>query len=69
MSETKLDKLKLLADLLKKDGLNITNLYDFGIITGYAEDIIIEKLRQHKEIVSLTEDNQVNIAPPDSEIQ
>ena len=61
--------LKSIADLLKKEGLTITNLYDFGVITGSAEEIIIKKLRDHKEVISLTEEKQAFIAPPDSEIQ
>jgi hypothetical protein len=69
VSENYLDKLKSLADSLRKDGLTITNLYEFGVITGSAEDSIIKKLRDHKEIISLTEDKQAFIAPPDAEIQ
>lgn len=69
ISESYLDKLKSIADLLKRDGMTITNLYDFGVITGNAEDKIINKLRDHKEIISLTEEKQAFISPPDAEIQ
>ena len=69
VSENYLDKVKSLADLLRKDGLTITNLYEFGVITGNAEDRIIKKLRDHKEIISLTEDKQAFVAPPDAGIQ
>ena len=69
VAEGYLDKLKSIADILRKDGLTITNLYEFGVITGNAEDKIIKKLRDHKEILSLTEEKQAFIGPPDSDIQ
>lgn len=69
VSESYLDKLKSFADLLRNDGLTITNLYEFGVITGKAEDRVIKKLRDYKEIISLTEDKQAFIAPPDADIQ
>jgi hypothetical protein len=62
VSESYLDKLKSIADSLRKDGLTITNLYDFGVITGNAEEKIIKKLRDHKEIISLTEEKQAFIS-------
>ena len=65
ISENYLGNLKSIADLLRKEGLTITNLYDFGVITGCAAEIIIKKLRAHKEIISLTEEKQAFIAPPD----
>lgn len=69
ISEEYLNKLNSVADLLQRDGLHINSLYDFGVITGDADKDIINKLRNYKEIVSLTLDKEVNIAPPDSEIQ
>ncbi len=69
VSENALDKLELLADILRSDGLTITNLFDFGVITGNAEDKVIEKLRGYKEIISLEEDKQAFVAPPDADIQ
>jgi hypothetical protein len=69
VAEGYLDKLKSIADILRKDGLTITNLYEFGVITGNAEDKIIKKLRDHKEILSLTEEKQTFIGPPDTDIQ
>jgi len=69
VSESYLDKLKSIADILRKDGLTITNLYEFGVITGNAEDKIIKKLRDHKEIISVTEEKRAFIAPPNAEIQ
>jgi hypothetical protein len=69
LSETCLSSLGTVADELSQEGLTITNLFAFGVITGQAEDAIIDKLRSHKEVVSLTEDRQAHIAPPDSPIQ
>ena len=69
VSESYLDKLKYVADIFIEEGLTITNLYEFGVITGNAEDKVIKKLRSHKEIISLTEDKQIIIAPPNADIQ
>ena len=69
VSESYLDKLKSIADILSKDGLIITNLYEFGVITGSAKSKTIKKLRGRKEIISLTEEKQVFIAPPDADLQ
>jgi hypothetical protein len=69
ISDSYLYSLSSIAEIFRKEGLIITNLYEFGVITGNAEDKTIRKLYKHKEIISLTEDNQVNIAPPDSLIQ
>jgi hypothetical protein len=69
ISDSYLYRLKTIAEILRKEGLNITNLYEFGVITGNAEDRIIKKLHEHKEIVSLKEDKYVEIAPPGSAIQ
>ncbi|WP_031528142.1 hypothetical protein [Dyadobacter crusticola] len=69
ISETYLGSLKTVADELCEEGLTITNLFEFGVITGEAEDQIIDKLRGHKEVISLTEDRPARIAPPDSPVQ
>jgi hypothetical protein len=69
VSESYLDKLQHLAEMFSKEGLTITNLYEFGVITGNAEARVIKKLRNHKEIISLTEDRQAFVAPPESNIQ
>lgn len=69
ISDNYLYSLKSIAEVLRKEGLIITNLYEFGVITGNAEDRTIKRLFKHKEIVSLTEDKQTNIAPPESLIQ
>jgi hypothetical protein len=69
ISESYLDRLKSVADLLCKEGLVITTLYEFGVITGSADENIIHILRQHKEVISLTEEKQASIPPPDAEVQ
>jgi len=69
ISESYIDRLKSVAKMLRKEGLIITNLHEYGVITGNAEDNAINKMRQHKEIISLTEDKQAGIAPPESDIQ
>jgi len=69
ISEVHLSRLSFVADELRKEGLQITNLFEFGVITGHAEEQDIEKMRCLAEVASLTEDRQVRIAPPDSGIQ
>ena len=70
ISDNFVNELKSIAQELHKDGLIITNVYEFGVIIGTVDDDkIIEKLRKHKEVISLTEEKQANISPPESEIQ
>lgn len=69
IAESEVGKIKSIAEMLKKDGLEVSQILDFGLIFGHAEDAVIKKLREHKEVVSLTEEQRVNIAPPDSKIQ
>jgi hypothetical protein len=69
ISNSHLNRLKSVADLLCKEGLVITTLYEFGVIIGTADEKIIHTLRQHEEVISLTEEKQANISPPDAEVQ
>lgn len=69
ISKIYLNRLGSLMESLRKEGVTITNYYEFGVIVGYAEEEIIPRIRNHKEIVALTEEKQVGIPPPDSDIQ
>lgn len=69
ISETYLSSLRTVADELSQEGLVITNLFEFGVITGQAEEDVLEKLREHKEVISLTEERQATIPPPDAPVQ
>ncbi|WP_192822793.1 hypothetical protein [Rufibacter sp. LB8] len=69
ITEDCLDRLHIIASTLKQDGLQITNIFEYGVITGNVEDKSIEKLRSYDEILSLKEDQSIQISPPDSEIQ
>ncbi|MDY9919889.1 MAG: hypothetical protein U2P89_13615 [Proteiniphilum sp.] len=69
ISEFYLDKLTIVAEQLHREGLIITHLYEFGVIIGAAEEEVIPKIRNYKEVTSLVEDKQISIPPPDSEIQ
>lgn len=69
ISEYYLDRLSVVAEGLREEGLTITHLYEFGVIIGVAEEETIARIREHEEIVALTEEKQAGIAPPDSEIQ
>jgi hypothetical protein len=69
ISEIYLDRLSSVAESLREEGLIITHLYEFGVITGFAEEERITQIRNHEEIISLTEEKEAKVPPPDSEIQ
>lgn len=64
-----LDRLDIVAESLREEGVTITRLYEFGVIIGYAEEETIDKIRHHEEIVSLTDEKEVNMPPPDADVQ
>lgn len=69
ISEIYLDRLWTLAESLRVDGLIITRVYEFGIIVGVADKEVILKIRNYREIISLKEEEEVFITPPESDIQ
>lgn len=69
ISEIYLDRLSVVAKELHQEGLTITRIYEFGVIIGVAEEEIIPKIRNHKEVASLVEEKKVDLPPPDAEIQ
>jgi hypothetical protein len=64
-----LDRLDSVAENLREEGVNITRLYEFGVIVGYAEEETIDKIRHHEEIASLQDEKEVSNPPPDEDIQ
>lgn len=69
ISEDYLDKIKSITESLIKEGLVVTNVYEFGVIIGNAEDINIIKLKNRREIISVTEEKHPSIDPPEEDIQ
>lgn len=69
LSEHYQDRLSVVAEKLRTEGLTITHLYEFGVIVGEAEQKAIDRIKKHKEIISLTVEKEAGIPPPDSEIQ
>lgn len=69
ISDIYLDRLTVVAEELHREGLIITHVYEFGVIIGIAEEKDIPKIRNLQEVVSLVEEKQVNIPPPDADIQ
>ena len=67
--EIYLDRLTIVAEQLHREGLVIVHVYEFGVIIGMAEEEAIPRIRNHKEVASLEEDKQVNVPPPDAEVQ
>lgn len=57
------------TESLRADGLIITQLYEFGVIVGIADEEVILKIRNYEEILSLSEEKEVTITPPEADIQ
>jgi hypothetical protein len=64
-----LDRLDVVAENLREEGVTITRLYEFGVIIGYAEEATIDKIRHHKEIASLTDEKEAAVSPPEEDVQ
>jgi hypothetical protein len=47
----------------------ITHLYEFGVIIGIADDSVIPRIRNRREIAALSEEKEARIPPPDADIQ
>ncbi len=59
-----------LVEAMKKDGLRVKQVYrPMGVISGSADDSTINRLRMHKEVVSLKEQKTIQIAPPYKAVQ
>ncbi len=69
VSEYYLHELNVVANELREEGVTITQLHEYGVIVGLAEEETIERIRHHKEVESLTEEKEVKIAPPSAQIQ
>lgn len=69
LSEAYAGKAKEIADLLSEEGLQVAQVFDFGIIIGTAPEEKITKLRAHKAVIALNEEKQAKIAPPEDDVQ
>ena len=58
-----------LANTLKNEGVDVTRVYPFGVISVNADENEISKIKRHKEIHSIEEEKTIHLAPPDSPIQ
>ena len=47
----------------------MTHLYKFGVIIGIADDSVIPRIRNRKEVISLNEEREATIPPPDADVQ
>jgi hypothetical protein len=54
-------RLHDLAEEMRSEGLTVTGVFDFGVITGEAEEEDLPQLRDHEEVQSLEEDKEVGI--------
>lgn len=65
-----LKNLNKLADQLQsEEEVELSNVFDFGVITGSVEEAKIDRLKKLKAIESVELDTPVSIVPPDSEVQ
>lgn len=61
--------LDIIVNKLEELGMSVDNTFEFGVITGTMENSDIQELKTISEIESFTVDAQVNLPPPDEEIQ
>lgn len=69
ISEIYLDRLSSVVESLRKEGVVVTHLYKFGVIIGIADDSVIPRIRNRKEVISLNEEREATIPPPDADVQ
>lgn len=69
ISEMYLKTLHIVAENLREEGVTIVHVYKFGVIVGIADNSTIDKIRNHKEIESLTDEKKHSIPPPKSPIE
>lgn len=69
LSEEYIGQREKIAKMLSNEGLDIVDIYEFGVITGTIDEKKIETIKKHKEIASLSEASNIKIPPPESEIQ
>ncbi len=67
ISPEHIDEMKNISQKLKE--VKITNVFDFGVITGVTEEENIQKLKQITEIEDITIEKQINLPPNDRGIQ
>ncbi len=69
ISENHLDKLRSVSEMLRHEGLEINQVFEFGVITGSIDESDMGRLKAHEEVLAVVEDKEVDIGPPDAEIQ
>lgn len=63
LTSDSLGRISPIADQLRREGLHITKIYKFGVIAGEADEQTIGLLQKHKEILSLSLENQATTPP------
>ncbi len=64
-----LDNIKTFSEKLTGEGLEVTNVFEFGVITGLTEENNIEKIEKLPEVESVTIEKIVQLPSPDDDIQ
>jgi hypothetical protein len=71
IGQDRMDNLKQITSELQSRGLQITNepLESLGMISGMADSKSIEQLRKVNGVIAVETAGEVQIAPPDSDVQ
>jgi len=55
------DRMSEICEKCKSDGMNIVNIFPFGVITGQASDDTISKLKLYEEFITVNLDKEVTL--------
>ena len=69
ISDIYLDQLGTLVQSLREDGVIVTHFYEFGVIIAIADETVLSRIRNRKEIIALNEEQEATIPPPEADIQ
>ena len=69
IKENRTKDLENLAKYLSEAGVEIVNVYPYGVITARADDDLISQLRGHEDIESVGEEKSIQLPSPDEEVQ
>ncbi|MES2627579.1 MAG: hypothetical protein V4616_01300 [Bacteroidota bacterium] len=56
IAEKYIHQLHGITSLLKKEGLQVSTVYEFGVIAGQVEQSELETLKRHEEVFSIAEE-------------
>ena len=63
------ENIKYFAETLIREGVRVTHVYPFGVISATADEDEIAKIKTYKQVLSVDEEETVSVPPPESTIQ